>query len=70
VLIGVIERSELNEKEKQGYIREVLQHPTLRHACKGYPFWKLPVGQAAFYVAMKAKNVQLVRALMKARQKG
>lgn len=70
VLIGVIERSELSEKQKRGYIREVLRHPTLRHACKGYPFWKLPAGQAAFCVAMKAKNVQLVRMLVRARQRG
>lgn len=69
-LIGLIEKSNLGDKAKQGYVREVLRHPTLRRACKGYPFWKLPTGQAAFFVAMKAKNVQLVRTLTRMRQRG
>lgn len=69
-LINTIEQSESSEAEKQEYVREVLEHPILRRACKGYPFWKLPFGQAAFYIAMKAKAVRLVRALMSMRHRG
>lgn len=70
VLIGTIERSGASEAEKREYVREVLSHQTLRRACRGYPFWKLPTGQAVFYVAMKVRSVQLVRALMRMRYRG
>jgi glycosyltransferase involved in cell wall biosynthesis len=63
VLIGMIEDSPEDDAAKTAYIREVLTHPVLRHACEGYPWWKLPVQQAAFFLVLKARSVALARSL-------
>lgn len=69
VLINTIVQSGASESEKRGYVGEVLSHPTLRQACKGYPYWKLPTGQAMFYLTMKARSARLACALTRLRQR-
>ena len=69
VLIGMIEESSADEAEKRRYIREVCRHPTLVRACEGYPFWKLPLSQAVFYLALRTKCVHFSRFLVKLRKR-
>ena len=68
VLIGMIEESSSDEAEKQRYVREVCEHPALARACKGYPFWKLPMAQAVFYLALRTKSVHFPRFLVKLKE--
>lgn len=42
---------------------EVLAHPMLRHACQGYPWWRLPAQQALFYLVLKSRSGTLARSL-------
>lgn len=63
VLIGMIEDSMEDDAAKTAFVREVLAHPVLRHACEGYPWWKLPTQQAVFYLVLKARSVVLARSL-------
>lgn len=69
VLIGMIEDSVENDAAKTAYVREVLAHPALRHACEGYPWWKLPTQQAAFYLVLKARSVALARSLTRLKRR-
>lgn len=64
VLIGMIERSSERPEAKRSYIREVINHPTLRCACSGYPWWRLPLQQAFFFLVLKARSVSLARKLI------
>ena len=63
VLIGMIEDSMEDDATKTAFVREILAHPVLRHACEGYPWWKLPTQQAVFYLVLKARSVVLARSL-------
>ena len=63
VLIGMIESSSESVASKKAYVREVLNHAALRRACKGYPWWKLPMQQAIFLLALKSSAVGLARVL-------
>lgn len=44
--------SDFDSAEKDELVRTVLQVPRLKVAMAGYPWWKLPVKQALFFVAM------------------
>lgn len=68
VLIGMIEGSSSNEAERRRFVREVCEHSALARACKGYPFWKLPIAQAAFFLALKIRSVHFSRFLVKLRK--
>lgn len=63
VLIGMIERSSEEDASKTAYVREVLAHPVLRHACQGYPWWRLPAQQAVFYLVLKSHSASLAHTL-------
>lgn len=65
VLIGMIEESNEHADDKEAYVREVIWHPTLRRACKGYPWWKLPIQQALFFLALKAMLPSLALSLLR-----
>lgn len=65
VLIGMIEGSSEDADDKEAYVREVIWHPTLRRACKGYPWWKLPIQQALFFLALKAMLPALALSLLR-----
>lgn len=67
VLIGMIEFSSETDGEKNHSISRVLKHPVLRRACKGYPWWKLPMAQGAFYIALRLRSVWSVRGMTRLR---
>lgn len=68
VLIGMIEDSSEEDVDKAAYVREVVAHPVLRHACERYPWWKLPTKQQVFYMCEKLRLVRISRALIRARR--
>lgn len=69
VLIGMIECSSESVLQKRAFAAEVLSHPTLRQACKGFPFWKLPSAQAIFFVCLKLRmaGISLLLSRIKAK---
>lgn len=69
VLIGMIEESSSTEMDKRRCIREVCRHPLLLRACKGYPFWKLPIMQGVFCVAMRLGLSRVARLLVKMKKR-
>ena len=64
VLIGMIEDSSEDMYDKKAYIREVVRHPALRRACADYPWWKLPLQQAIFFLVLKYRAASLARKLV------
>lgn len=64
VLIGMIEESSEGAGDKEAYVREVVRHPTLRRACARYPWWKLPLQQAVFFIVLKSQTTFLARKLV------
>lgn len=68
-LIRMIESSGVNSKAKHAYAKEVVRHPALRRACKGYPWWRLPILQAIFFLALKMHAVKLAQALVCAKRR-
>lgn len=69
VLIGMIESSRENQQNKKAYVKDVLNRPDLVNACKGYPWQKLPVQQALFFLALKYKFASCVRILIKIKRR-
>jgi hypothetical protein len=68
-LIGMVEGSSSGEAEKRRYAREVCGGEALARACGGYPFWRLPAGQAAFFLCLRFRlaGAALLLARMRAR---
>lgn len=66
-LIGMIEDSSECAHSKRAHIREVVHNPLLRRALTQYPFWKLPVAQAVFFLALKSQCVALIHLLITAK---
>lgn len=64
VLIGMIEESSEDVGDKEAYVREVVGHPALRRACADYPWWKLPLQQAIFFLVLKYRAASLARKLV------
>ncbi len=63
VLIGMIEDSSEQNFSKRAFVGEVVKHQTLRNALRKYPWWKLPVQQAIFCLALKSGFVLPARVL-------
>ena len=70
VLIGLIEDSSEDDPIKDSFVREVLCHQALRNACEGYPWWRLPAQQAAFYLVLRSRLVRLARVLTRLKRRG
>lgn len=68
VLVRMIEESSISTKEKQSLVAQVLNYHELAAACKGYPFWRLPARQIAFYLCERFRLTKLSMILMKARR--
>lgn len=68
VLIGMIEESSEDIDDKKAYIREVVRHPALRRACTDYPWWKLPLQQAVFFIVLKLQATFLARKLIQLKE--
>lgn len=68
VLAGMIEDSSITVAQKREFIAEVVRSSFLRIALDGYPYWKLPWGQMAFFLSLQAKSTVLVRALVRLRR--
>ena len=68
-LIVMIESSGENSRAKNVYVKGVVRHPALRRACKGYPWWRLPILQAIFYLAIKMHAIRLARTLVCAKRR-
>lgn len=69
VLIGMIEESSIGEDDKRRYVRSACDNPALAEACKGFPFWKLPVRQALFCLCLRLGLSSTARLLTKLRKK-
>lgn len=69
VLVRMIENSTEGDSAKQAYVNEVLSHPVLRHACRNYPWWKLPFQQEVFFFALKLHLVGFARLLARLRDR-
>lgn len=67
-LICLIETPEVSYCDKRGGIRRLLGDSSVRVACEGYPFWKLPCGQMFFYLGIKLRSVGLTRLLAQIRR--
>lgn len=67
VLVMMIEASNLDSREKSRLVKCVLHQPLLEHACKGYPFWKLPIKQSVFWSTERFRFVRLARLLARMR---
>lgn len=70
VLIGMIEDSSEDDTSKDMFVLEILRHQSLRNACDSYPWWKLPVQQAVFFVALRSRSVRFARTLTRLKRGG
>ena len=67
VLIVLIERSALSKELKREYVRTVCNGLSLRRAVRGYPFWRLPLAQAVFFICLKMTLVRVLEVLVSLR---
>lgn len=70
VLIKMIEDAAIPVSKKREYIYLVTRSSYLRSSLTGYPYWRLPFGQMAFFVALKMGSIGIVRFLMRLRMSG
>lgn len=64
VLIRLIGRSSSTRARKRELMRSVCNGDALRLAGEGYPFWKLPLGQAIFLLCLRARAVRTLELLV------
>lgn len=67
-LVRIVERSSLSNHEKSYCIRDICNNPNLLEACKGFPFWRLPFAQSAFYLCLQFHFVSIARLLVRIRE--
>lgn len=65
VLIRMLELSPLEGCVKARYVREICRGRELEEACLGFPFWKLPLAQSAFFLCLRFRLGALARALVR-----
>lgn len=53
LLVGKIASSNLKRWEKKQLVEIACESYWIKMACKGYPFWKLPVMQAVYFAALR-----------------
>ena len=68
VLIRMIEASSSEDDEKSAYVRDVCNHSSLRRAVDGFPFWRIPLKQAVFYLCLRLRLTRLARGLARVRE--
>lgn len=69
-LVCLIGGLSVSGREKNELVARVCSGDALQRAAKGYPFWRLPLGQAAFFVLMRLRRPRALRALAWLRGRG
>lgn len=66
-ILILIASASISDCEKRRLADEALDRQVFVSACKSFPFWRLPVKQAVFFVCMKYKMIGLALCLAKGR---
>lgn len=61
MLTEMIEASSEPKREQNALMHEVFNNPSVRRACKDYPFWKLKIDQMLFFICMRFDLVHIAR---------
>lgn len=65
VFVEMVESYAGNIHFKESHVRGLASRRVVSRACEKYPFWRLPVSQIAFYLALRSENVRLMLLLAK-----
>lgn len=66
-ILVLIASTSLTGHEKRRLADDVLRRPIVISACESFPFWRLPITQAAFFACMKYRMTGLALCLAKGR---
>lgn len=64
-LVRLVCNSSINLAAKKRLIKTVFCHSVIREACEDYPWWKLPISQAAFLLCIRTRCVNAAMILMR-----